>query len=59
MRLLLNSRNANKLRELRAAEEEAPRVRGPLTAMRGGRVKGAAAAAPPARTREGDETDAA
>lgn len=48
------------LRELRTAEEEAPRVHGPLTAMRGGRVKGAAAAAPsPARGGAGDETDAA
>jgi triacylglycerol lipase len=32
------------LRELRAADEEAPVVRGPLTAMRGGKGKAAAAA---------------
>jgi triacylglycerol lipase len=46
------------LRELRVAEEEAPRVRGPLTAMRGGRAK-APAVAVPARTAGGSGSDAA
>ena len=43
------------LRELRAAEAEAPVVRGPLTGMAGGR---SAAGAPPARRTRGAETDA-
>ncbi len=43
------------LRELRTAEEEAPRVHGPLTAMRGGRAKAAAGAPAPAGTPPGSD----
>jgi triacylglycerol lipase len=52
------------LRELSTADTEAPLVRGPLTAMRGGRARDAAGAAEPASGAEaaraaGDDVDAA
>ncbi len=46
------------VRELRAAEEEAPVVRGPLTSMRGGRAESAGGGAV-ARARGSSGTDAA
>ncbi|HEY6005442.1 MAG TPA: alpha/beta fold hydrolase [Anaeromyxobacter sp.] len=50
------------LRELRTAEAEAPRVRGPLTAMRGGKARAAAAGAaepapPPEAARPAGDDD--
>lgn len=50
------------LRELRTAEEQAPRVRGPLTAMRGGKKRAAAGGQPAsgaAPRSGGDDADAA
>jgi triacylglycerol lipase len=48
------------LRELRTAEAEAPRVRGRLTAMRGGRTKAAAGgSSPPAPPSGSDDASAA
>ncbi|HEY6098458.1 MAG TPA: permease, partial [Anaeromyxobacter sp.] len=49
------------LRELRRAEAEAPRVLGPLTAMRGGRARSAAAGAPAGAVTDpgSDDADAA
>lgn len=47
------------LRELRAAEEQAPRVRGPLTAMRGGKAEVAAPAAPAPKDAGTDDASAA
>ncbi len=47
------------LRELRLAEEEAPRVRGPLTAMRGGRQVVPAPEAPAPPDAGNDDADAA
>jgi pimeloyl-ACP methyl ester carboxylesterase len=47
------------LRELRAAEQEAPRVRGPLTAMRGGKPEGAEAPAAAPTPAGSDDADAA
>lgn len=47
------------LRELRLGEEEAPRVRGPLTAMRGGRQGAPAPEAPAPPVAGTDDADAA